>query len=80
MYEPGQFAAVTAAVVLLSGSESPSGIRRCTDLAAAALPGAEVRVLEGHGHLAHRDDPALVADLLRGLRPGRAGTPAAPVR
>jgi hypothetical protein len=36
------------------------------DVAAAAIPGARVQVLEGHAHLAHRTDPAVGAAAIRG--------------
>jgi hypothetical protein len=45
----------------LAGSESPPDLKAGTDQAAAAVPGARVQVLEGHAHLAHRTDPAVVA-------------------
>ncbi|WP_051217975.1 alpha/beta fold hydrolase [Nocardioides insulae] len=35
--------------------------------AVAAIRGARVQVLEGHAHLAHREDPALVAGVIRTL-------------
>ena len=36
-----------------------------TSLAAAAMPGAHVHVLAGHGHFAHVSEPGLVAQVLR---------------
>jgi hypothetical protein len=50
---------------MLSGSESPPGIKQATTAARAAIPGAQVRVLVGHAHIAHRTDPAMVADIVR---------------
>jgi pimeloyl-ACP methyl ester carboxylesterase len=38
-----------------------------TQLAAAAIPGAQIRVLEGHSHMAHRVDPAMVAAVVLGF-------------
>ena len=35
-----------------------------TDRAVKAIPGAEVSVLQGHEHFAHKTDPAMVADLV----------------
>jgi pimeloyl-ACP methyl ester carboxylesterase len=61
VYRPGAFDAVAAPTLLLAGSESPSVLREATDLAAAAIPDARVRVLDGHAHLAIRTDPAMVA-------------------
>ncbi len=65
VYQPGQFDAITAPTLLLAGSESPADLRKATDQAAGALPGAEIRVLDGHAHLAHKADPTLVAGLIR---------------
>jgi pimeloyl-ACP methyl ester carboxylesterase len=50
------------ACLLLVGSESPAWARRSTEAFAAAIPGAEVRTLEGHGHGAAVSGPALLAD------------------
>jgi pimeloyl-ACP methyl ester carboxylesterase len=47
--------------LLLVGSESPDWARRSTDAFATAIPGAEVRTLEGHGHGAAISGPELVA-------------------
>jgi pimeloyl-ACP methyl ester carboxylesterase len=55
--------------VLLLGSESPDWARRSTDAFAAAIPGAEVRVLDGHGHGANLSGPELVAAELQRLLP-----------
>jgi pimeloyl-ACP methyl ester carboxylesterase len=49
------------ACLLLVGSESPAWARRSTEAFAAAIPGAEVRTLEGHGHGAAVSGPALLA-------------------
>jgi pimeloyl-ACP methyl ester carboxylesterase len=65
VYEPGRFDTVTARTMLLTGSESDPALAEATRRAAAALPDAEIRVLEGHGHLAYRPDPALVAEVVR---------------
>jgi pimeloyl-ACP methyl ester carboxylesterase len=65
VYEPGQFDAVTAPTLLLSGSVSPAVMKQSTADAASALPRAGVHVLEGHDHFAHRTDPALVASVIR---------------
>lgn len=64
-YEPGQFDGVTATTLLLSGSESPEPVRDATARAAGAIPDAHVHVLEGHGHFAHRTEPAMVASIIR---------------
>jgi pimeloyl-ACP methyl ester carboxylesterase len=49
------------ACLLLVGSESPAWARRSTEAFAAAIPGAEVRTLEGHGHGAAVSAPTLLA-------------------
>jgi pimeloyl-ACP methyl ester carboxylesterase len=53
--------------VLLLGSESPNWARRSTEAFAAAIRGAEIRVLEGHGHGANMSGPELVAAELQRL-------------
>jgi pimeloyl-ACP methyl ester carboxylesterase len=51
--------------VLLTGSETAPELAEVTSSAAAAIPGARVHVLQGHGHMAVRFAPAVVADVLR---------------
>lgn len=65
VYAPGQFDAITAPTLLLTGSDSAPVMREATREASAAIAGAKIRVLEGHGHVAHRTDPALVAAIIR---------------
>jgi pimeloyl-ACP methyl ester carboxylesterase len=67
MYAPGQFEAIAAPTLMLAGAESPLPMLAATIAAAAALPDATIRVLAGHGHLAHRTDPGLVASMVRGF-------------
>jgi pimeloyl-ACP methyl ester carboxylesterase len=67
VYQPGQFDAITAPTVLLAGADSPPAQQEVTQRAAAAIPGAQIRVLEGHSHMAHRVDPAIVAAIVLGL-------------
>ena len=62
---PGQFDAISAATLLLTGSESVPVVKEATERAARAIPGAEVHLLEGHGHFAHKTDPTIVVDILR---------------
>jgi pimeloyl-ACP methyl ester carboxylesterase len=64
-YRPGQFDGITAPTLLLAGSDSLPAIAEATDRAAAAIPGARVHVLEGHGHFAHKTDPEAVTALVR---------------
>jgi pimeloyl-ACP methyl ester carboxylesterase len=65
VYRPGQFDAIAALTLLLAGSESPPVLKEATRRAAAAIPDPRVRSLEGHGHLAHKTDPAMVAAVIR---------------
>jgi pimeloyl-ACP methyl ester carboxylesterase len=67
VYRPGQFDAISAPTVLLAGADSPPAQQEVTQLAAAAIPGAQIRVLEGHSHMAHRVDPAMVAAVVLGF-------------
>ena len=46
---------------MLLGSESPDWARRSTDAYSEAIPNAEVRILEGHGHGATTSGPELLA-------------------
>jgi pimeloyl-ACP methyl ester carboxylesterase len=64
-YRPGAFDGVSAPTLLLAGAESHPVLRQATDRALAAIPGARVEVLDGHAHLAHRSDPAMVAAVIR---------------
>ena len=61
------WASSTAPTLLLVGSESPEWARRSTQAFAAAIPGAEVRTLQGHGHGASLSGPDLLASELRGF-------------
>jgi pimeloyl-ACP methyl ester carboxylesterase len=65
VYQPGQFDAVSAPTLLLSGSDTPADLRKVTYAAADAIPDTLIRVLEGHGHMAHKADPAMVAAIVR---------------
>ena len=65
VYRPGQFDGVTAPTLVLAGSASLPTIAATTCRAAAAIPGARVRVLDGHAHFAHKTDPAMVAGVIR---------------
>lgn len=64
-YRPGQFDAVTAPVLLLTGSDTDPALAELTRRAAAALPDTRTQVLDGHGHFAFKSDPALLAGILR---------------
>lgn len=65
VYRPGQFDRITAPTLLLSGSDSPPDVKRATDAAAAAISGARIHLLQGHAHVAHRTNPAIVAAIIR---------------
>ncbi len=65
VYGPGQFDGIAAPTLMLAGSESPPVVSEATHLAAAAIPDVKIRVLAGHGHVAHRTDPAMVAEIIR---------------
>jgi pimeloyl-ACP methyl ester carboxylesterase len=64
VYQPGQFDAIAAPTLLLTGSQSVPVVKEATDRAAAAIPDAQLRVLDGHAHFAHRTDPAMVAEIV----------------
>jgi pimeloyl-ACP methyl ester carboxylesterase len=64
-YRPGVFDAIAAPTLLLTGADSSAPLPELTDRAAAAIPGARIQVLDGHGHFAHKADPAMVADIVR---------------
>jgi pimeloyl-ACP methyl ester carboxylesterase len=64
-WRPDDFAGIHVPTVLLAGSESAPEFAAVTSSAAAAIPGARVHVLEGHGHMAVRFAPAVVAEVLR---------------
>ena len=59
--DPEALAGAGARVLMLVGSESPAWAVRSTGAYADALPRAETRVLEGHGHGANVTAPELVA-------------------
>jgi pimeloyl-ACP methyl ester carboxylesterase len=64
-YQPGQFDGITAPTLLLTGSDTDPAIAELTRRAAAAIPDAQIRVLDGHGHFAYKADPASVAAIIR---------------
>jgi pimeloyl-ACP methyl ester carboxylesterase len=63
-YRPGQFDTIAAPTLLLAGSESPPDLAGRTHDAAEAIPRSRIHVLEGHAHMAHKSDPAMVADVI----------------
>lgn len=64
IYGPGWLDGTAAQALVLAGSESPALQTEATHRAVAALPRSDVLVLEGHGHIAHRTDPAMVAAIV----------------
>ena len=62
---PGQFDGIAAPTLMLAGSESPPALNEATHLAAAAIPDVRSECSRGHGHVAHRTDPAMVAAIIR---------------
>lgn len=64
VYQAGQFDAITAPILMLTGSETDPALAECTQRAAAVIPNAEIRVLDGHGHFAYKTDPAMVAAII----------------
>lgn len=63
-FGPGCFDGVSAPTLLVSGADSPAAVKECTRRAAAALPGAHLRILHGHAHFAHKTDPVMVSRLV----------------
>lgn len=64
MYQPAQFVAFIAPTLLLAGSDTPADLSKATH-AAGAIPDTRIHVLEGHDHMAHKVDPAMVAAIVR---------------
>lgn len=65
VYRPGQFDAIAAPTLILGGSNSPPLQDEATRRAAAAIPDAQMQVLEGQGHMAPQTDPAAIAAIIR---------------
>ena len=65
MYQPGQFDGITAPTLMLAGSDSVPTVTEATARAAAAIPDARIHTLDGHGHFAHKTDPAIVTAIIQ---------------
>lgn len=65
VYRPGQFDSIAVPTLLLAGSDTPAELSDATRRAADAIPDARIQVLDGHAHMAHKTDPAMVAGLIR---------------
>jgi pimeloyl-ACP methyl ester carboxylesterase len=64
-YQPQQFDGIDAPVMLLAGSQSPADVAKATQEANNAIPDAQIQMLDGHAHMAHKSDPAMVAAVIR---------------
>jgi pimeloyl-ACP methyl ester carboxylesterase len=64
-WQPDRFTSIAVPTLLITGSETPPEIAEVTSLTAAAIPGARVHILAGHGHVAHVSEPGIVAEVLR---------------
>jgi pimeloyl-ACP methyl ester carboxylesterase len=76
-WQSENFSGIAVPTLLLTGSETPPELAEVTSVTAAAIPGARVHVLTGHGHVAHVSEPGVVAQVLRnwlGKPIDRAGT------
>ena len=66
--DPAALAGLPMPTLMLLGSESPAWARRSTDAYSEAIPNAEVRILNGHGHGATTSAPGqLAAEMARFL-------------
>ena len=65
--DPDALAALPMPVLLLLGTESPDWAVRSVHAYADAIPGAELRMLEGQGHSANTTAPELLARELEGF-------------
>ena len=63
-FDSDALAALTMPVLLLLGTESPDWAVRSVHAYADAIPGAELRMLEGQGHSANMSAPGLLASEL----------------
>lgn len=63
VYRPGQFDAITAPTLVLTGADSEPVVRP-GDLASAAIHDARIHVLDRHAHFAHKTDPDMVAEIV----------------
>lgn len=63
-WDPDRFRPISVPTLLLVGSETTPDLAEVTERTAAAIPGSEVQVLQGHGHVAHAADPSAVAQVM----------------
>jgi pimeloyl-ACP methyl ester carboxylesterase len=64
VYRPGAFDRITAPTLVLIGTETSPALMQSSLRAAAAIPGARMHVLGGHGHLACITHPDLIASII----------------
>jgi pimeloyl-ACP methyl ester carboxylesterase len=64
VYEAGRFDAISAPTLMIIADGSPPDLRRTAQLAADAIPGARVHLLEQYDHLAPQYAPSVVADVI----------------
>lgn len=64
VHKPGQFDLITAPTIFLSGTTSPADLIEVTRSCAAAVPGSQIRNLEGRDHFALITHPAEIADVI----------------
>jgi pimeloyl-ACP methyl ester carboxylesterase len=64
-WQTDRLGSIPVPTLLITGSETPPELAEVTSLTAAAIPGARVHVLAGHGHVAHVSEPGVVAQVLR---------------
>jgi pimeloyl-ACP methyl ester carboxylesterase len=62
--DPAALGRLSTPTLMLLGSESPDWARRSTRAYSEAIPRAEVRILEGHGHGATTSGPELLGTQL----------------
>jgi pimeloyl-ACP methyl ester carboxylesterase len=75
-HEPSvaRYAAIACPVLLLEGNKSPEHpMRDAARAIAQALPHVRTEIIDGHGHMAMRDAPELVARLIESFLAGRSG-------
>jgi pimeloyl-ACP methyl ester carboxylesterase len=65
VYQPGQFDRITAPTLMLAGTDSVPVVTEATTRASAAIPNPRIHTLDGHGHFAHKTDPAMVTTLIQ---------------
>jgi pimeloyl-ACP methyl ester carboxylesterase len=61
VHGPGQFDAISAPTIFLSGTASPPDLVEVTRKCADAISGARIHTLEGHDHFAYKTHPAEIA-------------------